>query len=351
MKIQPPTSGRFGPRLNLAQTFADSGDVRHASKRAWTQGAKRSAMALNRECQKYASTVLTFAWLITCSNSHSSESNELSQIERFKEFIQTPPPIERVTFEVSLNRNFPRHPRLPLLVTKFFARYEEPAFLLVPVTSFEDVGKEPDLGWPERIIIGSSTKSSWSISFPGTLTEFVDAPFKEVALWEEPMMTAELATYWNLEIMLNLGFTATPIGGIQWKNNSFEFTNKQGIVLRGELRTTNDVVVSARVTHQASDGSFEYSLRYEYAEPALIGFLPSKITRTFVSGTEEILDRIIQVHSVQGTNPNFISQDCSFKPYERIIRERAKTSTAFSGVVLSYLVFFLGSTRGGWARL
>jgi hypothetical protein len=33
------------------------------------------------------------------------------------------------------------------------------------------------------------------------------------------------------------------------------------------------------------------------------------------------------------------------------LRARAKTSTALSGVVLSYLVFFLSSTRGEWARL
>ena len=200
-------------------------------------------------------------------------SNEVA----IKQFLTNTPSITSFVFELRRNTGYPATTSAKFKTNNYLARLKPEGTYLRGVSDFIEMQRPPGAGWPERVILVSSTNVSWTLS-RGLVFEFKGQSLDEVWAREKTVLPTEKEAFRNLQASLNLGVKEVPIGGIVLHDNGFTHTNYTGIKVSGELIVTNGIVTGMDLVNEYQGGRYQFKLVFEYGGQGVPAFLPSTLT-------------------------------------------------------------------------
>ena len=129
-------------------------------------------------------------------------------------FLSKPPIISNFVFQINRNLGFPTKNSQQFRTRKYLARVQHDEVYLQGIADFADVQREPDEGWPERVVLASTGMGSWTLR-DSALYVMEGTSLPEFWGREKTSLFRERAAFFDLQSALNLGIKEVPIATIK----------------------------------------------------------------------------------------------------------------------------------------
>jgi hypothetical protein len=251
-----------------------------------------------------AASILVTVLLPSASQAaDGSPSDKLSQLEKFKEFISSPPVISNLVYETN-----------PLLLsltpskgTWVQARWQTNGIFW---RRFQKSSEIPDEGKSVSMAVSRFNNEYWGYSDLGGSryytapmsaagrTSFEERQVPENRYNEAVMMCNSMED--ELSSVLNMGIPNLEIGSIRWKSNSFSAISRLARTkINGTIQlSSNGVPEGIRLVIERGGTNYNYLVEYQYQSPLSLPFIPNIIALSFVSGERKKAPEIRRIHEL-----------------------------------------------------
>jgi len=208
---------------------------------------------------------MVFTIVLCCS---LTETRGAEPADALKQFIESPPVIEQLVFEVS----YPDHPHAPSQF--YFGRYQEGATLISRCTTKTDAMKN-GIDSNKPAVISRIGDHCWKLS-GNRVSEW-----QEGRTPDEAFKFAQAADIYWLTKTLHFGIGRAPIGALKWKHDTIDYDDP-GSGFRSEGKLTIDhgraKQLDLKFNQVTGDSkSFRWRVDYNYSANRDLGHLPTEV--------------------------------------------------------------------------